>query len=68
MIYNGIILILMTSSIYIMLGFMLNFRYGINVSIMSDVNAGLGIIAFAGYIYFANTVLKFIILFQDLLH
>ena len=52
MIYNGIIRLLMTSFIYIMFGFSLNLRYGVNDSAISILNTTVSILAFIGICIF----------------
>ena len=58
----------MSSSIYIILGFMLNFRYGVNSTIISIINTTLGVLAFAGTAYFSYKILYWIIAFEDQIH
>ena len=42
--YNGIIRIVLSSIVYLMFGIALNFRYGINFSIISLVNTSISVI------------------------
>ena len=57
MVYNGMIRLILASILYFMLGGLLNFRYGINDTIFSIVNAVLSVLACISIVMFTCIVL-----------
>ena len=51
-----------------MLGFMLNFRYGVNNTTISIINSLISLFALAGLTYFSYKILQLIFIFKEMMH
>ena len=65
MIYNGFIRVIFVSSLPIMLGILLNLRYGINSSDVSIINTCSALLAIFGFILFSYKITKLIMRYSN---